>query len=63
MMDYWEECISDAADECNLVLTEEQIKYIADSVCVAHENYGMYMGYDRISLPEKEAKEGDNDKP
>ena len=40
-LDYWIECVSLACDECSLVATEEQIKYIADSVKGGHENYDM----------------------
>ena len=40
-LDYWKECISIAADECELTLTPEQLTYIADSVSGGHENYGM----------------------
>ena len=39
--DYWSECIWSAADECALELTAEQHKCLAESVQVAHENYGM----------------------
>lgn len=31
-MDYWKECISIAADDCGLVLTDEQLECLADSV-------------------------------
>lgn len=47
-MDYWKECISIAAEECGVYLTEEQLIYIADSVEGGHENYGMAHGYDVI---------------
>lgn len=40
-LDYWKECISIAADECELTLTPEQLTYLADSVSGGHENYGM----------------------
>lgn len=39
--DYWEECISVAAEECGAVLTREQVAYIAESVSTSHECYGM----------------------
>ena len=39
--DYWSECLWSAADECALELTAEQHKCLAESVQVAHENYGM----------------------
>lgn len=40
-LDYWKECISIAADECELTLTPDQLTYLADSVSGGHENYGM----------------------
>ena len=43
-MNYWEECISTAADECGLKLTKEQLKYLADAAEGGHENYGMAFG-------------------
>jgi hypothetical protein len=39
--DYWAECISDAAEECGLDMTAEQLSSIAASVQAGHENYGM----------------------
>ena len=39
--DYWEECIADAADECGLSMSKEQLLLIAKAVEGAHENYGM----------------------
>lgn len=39
--DYWKECISIAADECDLILTDEQLDYLASSAEGGHENYGM----------------------
>lgn len=39
--DYWKECISIAADECDLSLTKEQLDYLASSVEGGHDNYGM----------------------
>lgn len=50
-MDYWEECISIAADECGLTLTKEQLACLAESVEGGHENYGMAFGYDSIPNP------------
>lgn len=40
-IDYWKECISYAAEECSLTLTDEQLSLLADSVSGGHENYGM----------------------
>lgn len=39
--DYWNECISEAAHECGVQLTNEQRAHIAEAVQGAHENYGM----------------------
>ena len=39
--DYWEECISIAAEECDLKLTPEQLDYLASSAQSGHEHYGM----------------------
>jgi len=50
-MNYWEECISIAADECDLLLTKEQLEYLADAVAGGHENYGMAFGHDCIPNP------------
>jgi hypothetical protein len=50
-MDYWEECISIAAEECGLQLTKEQLECLAGSVEGGHENYGMAHGYHCISSP------------
>lgn len=40
-LDYWKECISIAAEECELSMTPEQLSYIADAASVGHEHYGM----------------------
>ena len=39
--DYWKECISSAAEECSLILTDEQLSCLADGVEGGHEHYGM----------------------
>src|SRR5579864_229772 len=39
--EYWRECIACAAEECDLVLTPEQVNYLAEAVQGSHENYGM----------------------
>lgn len=38
--DYWQECISIAAEECELKLTPEQLTYLAEAVEGGHEHYG-----------------------
>ena len=59
-LDYWKECISISADECELKLTNEQLKYVAESVENWHDNYGMAFysppPSDRISDIENEWK-------
>lgn len=40
-MDYWKECISIAAEECGLTLTDEQLDALASSAQAGHEHYGM----------------------
>ncbi len=39
--DYWQEYISQAADECGLKLTKEQLECLASSAEAGHEYYGM----------------------
>lgn len=39
--DYWSECISIAAEECDLKLTTEQLAYLAEAASGGHEHYGM----------------------
>lgn len=51
-MNYWEECITEAADDCGAKLTKEQIDCIAGWVEGAHENYGMAHGHDAIPSPQ-----------
>lgn len=38
---FWEECLSESADACGLVLTKDQLTYLAEGASGAHENYGM----------------------
>jgi len=40
-LDYWEECLSDGAYECELVISSEQLTALAESVKIGHEHYGM----------------------
>lgn len=40
-LDYWKECISIAAEECGLDLTNEQLNELAEGVSGGHEHYGM----------------------
>ena len=38
-LEYWRECISGAADECELSLSLEQLSCIVRAVALGHENY------------------------
>lgn len=56
--EYWQECLSNAAQECGVTLAPEQLAYLAEAVEGAHENYGMAFysppPSDRISAIERE---------
>lgn len=39
-IEYWEECISEAACELELNITDEQLNGLAKSVDAGHESYG-----------------------
>lgn len=60
-LDYWKECISDAAGDCDLKLTPDQLHYLARSVEAGHDTYGMAFysppAQDRISEIEREWKD------
>lgn len=57
---YWQECLSQAADECDLKLTHEQLSYLAEAAEGGHENYSQAFydpGWgDRMSEIENEWK-------
>lgn len=59
-LDYWKECIGIAADEIDLVLTDEQLTQLAQSAEGGHENYGMAFysppASDRLNAIESEWK-------
>ena len=38
---YWLECIAEAAEECGALLTDNQIKCLAEAAQSGHENYGL----------------------
>ena len=50
-MDYWKESIQIAAEECGLLMTEEQLNYMAEAMQGSYENYGLYSGHDAIPNP------------
>jgi len=60
-MDYWEETIETAAEECGISLTEEQLKCLASAVEASHDNYGLAYyqppSSDRVAAIEREASE------
>lgn len=60
-LEYWKECLSQAADECGLAMTPEQLSEMASSVQVSHENYGMAFysppSSDRINTVERVGEE------
>lgn len=45
-IDYWQECLNDAADECGLSITLEQLEYLAKAVDGYHNHFSMAFGYD-----------------
>lgn len=59
--EYWEECIAQAADDCGLTLTKEQLQCLAGAAEGCHENYGLAFysppPSDRIAVIEKEWKD------
>lgn len=50
-MKYFEECISEAFDEANIIATQEQIKSVAECVEGAFDNHSQAHGYDCIPDP------------
>jgi hypothetical protein len=40
-LEYWKETLAIAAEECALVLTDEQLTALAEAAQGSHENYGM----------------------
>lgn len=50
-MDYWVESVEVALAEAGVTASAEQIREIAASIEVDHENYGMAHGYDAIPNP------------
>lgn len=58
-IDYWIECLSEAADECGFTLTQEQFTCLAEAVKIGHECYGMAFysppDSDRLAVIERES--------
>ena len=58
MADYWKESLASAAEDCGLVMTDEQLDFMADAMKGSYECYGLYTGYDSIPCPaESRAKQ------
>lgn len=57
-LDYWKECILLGAEECELILTKEQLEMLAESVQGGHDNYGMAFysppSSDRLNVIQRE---------
>lgn len=51
MSKYWEESVEIALEEEGVTATKDQVKNIAGSISISHENYGMAHGYDSIPNP------------
>jgi hypothetical protein len=45
-IDYWQECLNDAADKCGLSITLEQLEDLAKAVDGYHNHFSMAFGYD-----------------
>lgn len=55
--DYWKDCIAEAAEECDLKLTPEQLDCLAGGAESGHEHYRMaFYSPDRIGDIEAEWK-------
>ena len=59
---YWEDCISEAAEECGAVLTKDQIDCIASWVESAHDNYRQATGLDVADRNYSSAKDSEIDR-
>lgn len=49
--DYWQEVLSNSAEENGISLSEEQVVAIARDIELAHDQYGMAFGHDCIPNP------------
>ena len=50
-MEYWKTTILEAAQDCGLVMTDDQVDYLANAVKGSFECYGLYSGQDAIPSP------------
>ena len=56
-MEYWKESLSSAAEECGVVMTAEQLNFMAEAMQGSYEYYGLYSGQEVIPDPsESQAK-------
>lgn len=56
-MEYWKESLESAAEDCGVIMTEEQLVFMAEAMQNSYECYGLYSGYDSIPNPgESQAK-------
>ena len=39
--DYWRECLAQAASDCGLTMTDDQLTELSEAAKSGHENYGM----------------------
>jgi hypothetical protein len=52
MMEYWEECISEAFEDAGITASKAQIETVASWAEGSHDNYSMAHGHDCIPHPE-----------
>ena len=54
-MEYWKESISSAAEDCGLIMTDEQLTYMAEAMKGSHDCYSLYSGNEFIPNPSESA--------
>lgn len=50
-MSYWNDTVTEALLPFGIVLTDEQLEAVVESIEVSHSNYGMAHGHDSIPNP------------
>lgn len=48
-MEYWKESLSAAAEECGVIMTDEQLNFMAEAMKGSYECYGLYSGHEAIT--------------
>jgi len=48
-MDYWTECVATALEDAGIVVSDDQLKQIAEAIEAGHGNYGLAHGYDLVN--------------